>query len=305
LKKEKNFRLGVFYCLAFVVCGVFIVFASEYITEQINIFVLQFYWLLGGLIPLLFWIPHKKHFKKKSKQVMRLALLLGIGSVFFGLLYFTGIHILGASAFAFVRKSKLFFVMGLSVVLLKEKISPIFYGAILLTMLGILGLSYKQDMNFVLFGVIVTLLMDFWYSLHDVLVKKYIEGKDDVVLVFWRTVIMTCMSFMICLLFAREELFQVKFNDIILLFITGFVAAVVQKLLSIKALRNIDAHKYALIINLNIVLILLLAPIFSFQRNILSWQQIGWGSLIVLGVLLVIGKRLMKRVNVKYFTNAQ
>jgi hypothetical protein len=61
-----------------------------------------------------------------------------------------------------------------------------------------------------------------------------------------------------------------------------------QKFFTVKALKNLPAHQFATLTNLDLVLIIILSPVFSAADKILTFSQLFWGSLILIGTFIVI-----------------
>ncbi len=284
---------GLFYTALVVFLGIIFYFITERVTSRVDLFVMQVYWFLGGALGVLpaVWINRKK-LHSETLRVFSFATLIALGTTIGSLLYFVAILLTGSSTYSIINKSKFLFTICFGVILLKEKVSQKTFFAIAFVIVGIVGLSLQKQTNLFFWGILAGIGSACWYALHDVLIKKHLGTRNSAIFLFWRSLMIMLFSLLAVLMFRGIYALIIPSIDVFFTLLAGFLGVYLQKFFMIKAFETTETHVYAIITTLDTVFILLLAPIFSLQQNILSPQQMLWGLVILLGAVMVIWEKL-------------
>lgn len=226
---------------------------------------------------IIYLLRRPKMKKDTSKDLLLAGVFFGIGV----LLYFTSLSITTAVNVAFLGQFQLIFIILLSVLVLKERVSNKKLIGAVIVLIGGAFIIYEESINFD-FGWLFALLAFFFYSLVNMYRKKASNKKaNTIIMLLINTLIPSLMLLVYILLLGlpfliNEGLFYVVINAI--------VVDVAGAYLFVNSLEKMPLSK-AFIIMLMMPLFTLIYSFIIFGFNINLFQLVG-GALLIGGNVL-------------------
>ncbi len=225
------------------------------------------------------------------KRMNRNIFLIGIFNLIGLLTMYEGVRLLGASSYEFVSRLSIVFSLFIGIYLLKEK-TKVSYLGIGLTLVGIVIMQFSQVSTESILGVLVTTIFALSISIGNALAKVEKDYTTDEKLLYNNLI---CVGpLMIMILFTGDiNTLYLEPNLLLIFFGTSALSAYLGMKFYFESLRHIDFSTVTIIQTISPVLTLIISDVILQLRPITDRKIIG-GTVVVLGILLVVRKKIKK-----------
>ena len=205
--------------------------------------------------------------------------------------FFLSLSLLDASTTTFLVRFSTIFIIIIGVFFLKEKLTFYDIPGIVLAIGGALVINYS-DGNYTSLGLIVALLAALGIALHQVFAKIFVKRMSALALVNLRAFFSSLILLTIAL--GTSSIQPVPLAVLPVIFLAGAIVAVSGFAFYYKALQLIDVSKAAIIRTIDPFIVLMYGLLLF--GTIPSLQEIIGGSLIVIGVVIIILKHRIQEM---------
>lgn len=293
---NSNLKAHLALLIANVIYGINYTVAKEVMPEYISPFGFIFCRVLGAL--LLFWIVFSVSYEKVAKKDLLLLAICG----FFGvaanqLMFFHGLNITTPINAGIIMTSNPIFVLIASAIILKNRITVLKIGGILIAITGaLLLLLFKNDFSFgsaTIEGDIFIFLNALSYGTYLVLAVPLMQKYKPLTVITW----VFTFGFIYVAPFGIEQFTQIEWNTFTTSIWWKFAFVIIGTtffayLLNIYGLKNLSPSTVSTYIYLQP----LLAAIFAIWagKDSLDWIKIIAAILIFSGVYMVSKTKSLK-----------
>lgn len=237
------------------------------------------------------WFKEPAGFRIRKKDIP-LFLGLGLGSIlFFTICYFTAIQMMSMSVAAILLYTSPIWVMLMSILFLREKMTVTKGIALFLSFAGCVLVSGFQQGNMTVAGFLIGLGAGVGYGLYSILGTVAMKRYSPYVVTTYTFIIAAAGAIIIC---QPADIFR-KFGGVtnlalLLCFvlITGLVTAVIPFLLYTLGLQSVEAGKAAIFATIEpLVATLLGAVAFSEAVSL----EAGIGIVCILAAVILLNRR--------------
>ncbi|QEE16747.1 DMT family transporter [Promethearchaeum syntrophicum] len=241
-----------------------------------RVWIFSFYTIISGFISLSLFviIKKKKIVFSKDFLIPILFYVLGITLFFYSFTFLSGVVI------GFLGQTQIVFTLGLSYILLKEKVEIQKIIAAFLVIIGSFVFYFQESLNFNQFGVLTITFSMLFFSINNYFTKKLREKHDEYSITFYKNLICSIVLLILCVIFSKNELFTIDIS-VMFAFLQGFLSDFVGWTLFVSSLKHIELNKAFIIYSFSSVITLLYSFIV-FGANFILLQLIG-------GILILIG----------------
>jgi drug/metabolite transporter (DMT)-like permease len=295
----RNDIKGIGYALLATLAGSTVYIFSKAALNQISLFQFGVYWFAMALIwNGVFAAMTHEHRKIKSitRNSLKVLLLVGLIELVATGTFYWAISIADNAAIpSFLRNMEYIFVALLGVILLGEKFLRIEVLGVVLTLVGVIVISYHKDASLMSYfagcsGLMV--ISTSFYAVRTITAKKHIATVTPIMLALNRALFLFLFSFV--LLFAFDHSFSIPLSALANIAIGSLLGPFLTSFGQYNALKYIEASKAAVIQSTTALFVLIGAYLY-FGRLPLGYQIAG-GILTIAGAaLLVLGKKLMRQ----------
>lgn len=250
-----NTAKGIVYALiAAIISGIAIFYAKVSVAKIDPLILTTSRNLFAGLLLLITIIfSYKKEIKINFsiKNVSKLLIISIIGGSIPFFLFFTGLKLIGPQTANLIQKSLFIWVGILSLVFLKEKLNPVYWLAFTLIFIG----NFVINPVSIVFdkGIILVILATMFWSVENVLVKKFMQNFSEKLLSVVRMLggglILLCMTITTGKL---SLLFSLNFDQLITIIVGGIILSF-YVYFWYKALKYAPASLVTLILTFSLV----------------------------------------------------
>ena len=195
-------------------------------------------------------------------------------------------------AFSVLRNMEYIFVAVMGVLLLGERFAKLEMLGVILTLVGVLVISYHKDTSLQSFVTGTSGLMvvsTIFYAIRTISAKKHIETVTPIMLAINRAVFL--FVFAAILLFILNQSIVISRFAFINILIGSFLGPFLTSLGQYNALKHIEASRSA-ILQSSTALFVLLGAYMYFGKLPLAYQIVGGLFTIIGAILLIIGRRI-------------
>ena len=238
----------------------------------------------------LFILFHKRIIKDFNTH-WKIGVLLGILNLLAFILSMVGLTTTTASKNAFLVSTYVVIVPFITLFIFKVKVgTKVIIGSIL-TLIGILFLTYDGDSIHFVIGDVYSLISAGFFAVHLVFQGRAVKGRDDISsisLLFYQLVLSSLIAIAISLLFEDTSNIQLTGKGIFGVFYLGVINSLISLLLQLKGLRYVEQAKAAIFLSLEGVFAVI-ASIVLLGEEITIYMTIGF--VIIFAAVLITQMR--------------
>ena len=237
------------------------------------------------LLPTLYF--YRKDFKRLTLRQALFFTLLGFSGYFIAQgLQFLGLYYLQPVTVTFILNLTPFSVLILSVLILKEKPSPIQLGGITLTLIGVLVFFFDSLLSSEeIIGILITFISGLGWAVYMIFSRQYLRENGENVLVLTVSSMALGSLMLLGTSAATGRISTISLNSwIIILWLSGVNTAFAFPLWN-HSLKILKAYEQSILQNTMLIQITILANIFI--KEIITLQKILGIIMVFLGVLIV------------------
>jgi len=295
MAKSELFK-GYSSALLATIAGSTVYIFSKAAFSEVSLPQFGFYWFLLAI----FWnsafavsIPEHRKFKVISKKSLKVLIWIGLIEIVATTTFYWAISVASNAAIpSFLRNMEYIFVALMGVLLLGERFAKLEIVGVVLTILGVLILSYHKDTTIAAFVTGTSGLMvvsTVFYAIRTITAKKHIETVTPTMLAINRAIFLFVFS-AIFILLLKQSLVISKFAFINIL-IGSFLGPFLTSLGQYNALRHIEASRSAILQSTTALFVLLGAYLY-FGKLPLAYQIAGGLFTIAGAILLIVGRKI-------------
>lgn len=264
--------------------------------SEVSLSQFGFYWFLLAIFwnsAFAFSIPEHRHFHFISKKSFKIMVWIGLIEIVATTTFYWAIMVSSNAAIpSFLRNMEYIFVALLGVVLLGERFVKLEILGVILTILGVLIISYHKDTTFASFITGTSGLMivsTVFYAMRTITAKKYIETITPTMLAINRAIFL----FLFATIFvnALKQSLIISQYAFLNILIGSFLGPFLTSLGQYNALKHIEASRSAILQSTTALFVLLGAYLY-FGKLPLPYQIAGGLFTIAGAILLVVGRRI-------------
>lgn len=292
----KSLLQGYGAALLATIAGSTVYIFSKAAFHEVSLPQFGFYWFLLAII----WnslfalsLPNHRKFKKISKESFNILIWIGIIEIIATTSFYWAISVTTNAAIpSFLRNMEYIFVAVMGVLLLGERFVKLEIFGVILTIFGVLIISYNKDTTFLSFVAGTSGLMiisTVFYAMRTITAKKHIETVTPIMLAINRAIFLFVFSVLFLLVLKQNlSISRVAFLNIL---IGSFLGPFLTSLGQYYALKHIEASRSAIIQSTTALFVLLGAYLY-FGKLPLAYQIVGGLFTISGAILLVIGRKI-------------
>ncbi|MBN1502675.1 DMT family transporter [Candidatus Woesearchaeota archaeon] len=253
----------------------------------------SFFWTLSSLLTcsvLLFVRKEQKKvipaLKHSGRIILPIGILVGIGM----LCWFHSINLIGPSLSSFLGRIGTIVLVFLSILFLKEKFNIFEAVGTIIALGGVLLITFSP-IEYLGWKITYIAIGSTCYGISQLISKKYIQMLPLVPFTFLTTFISTLMLFANSII--TSKLKSVSLSSLPIILIVPFLSEVIAVLLIYSSYRYLGVGKVQ-IIRSSFPFVVVVYSFLFYNEVPLPHQLIG-GTLIVLGVMMLIGFRRIKK----------
>lgn len=245
---------------------------------------------LGALLfILLLLLSNRDKFKLKRTELPLLLLAGFVGVAIFNYCYLQAIHLLGVSVSVVLLYTAPAFVIIISRMVLKELITPVKVGALLLTITGVVlvtGVYDRGDWSLNLWGLALGLGAGFTFGLMNIFSKLAVRNNSSYTITFY---VMSIGAFILALLRPPWLLWHAGLTPPAMLALLGLgvISTFLAYLLFIGGMKYLEAGRASITAAVEPVAAFGLAALFLGER-LVTLQFVGFFFVITAVLLLVV-----------------
>lgn len=290
------------YLLAFIsvisVSNVYIF--SKAALNEVSLAQFGIYWFGFGLIWILVYAIKTKSFdivKSFSFKKYKIFIILGIIEVVATTFFFKAIYTIpNPTITSFLNNISPVFVLSLSFIFLKERMSKLEILGVIIALIGGFIIGYKGGFNInemFIDGTQYIVLASLLFATSSVISKKHITTLSPVLIAFNRTIFL--LIFSILVLYLQNQSIQIPNTALKNIVIGSVLGPFLTAVTGLLALKYIDLSKKSIISSTKSLFILFGSYLYFdiFPKN----YELFGGLLSVIGVLIIIfGKIHLKKI---------
>lgn len=295
MAKSELFK-GYSSALLATIAGSTVYIFSKAAFSEVSLPQFGFYWFLLAI----FWnsafaviIPEHRKFKAISKKSFKVLIWIGLIEIVATTTFYWAISVASNAAIpSFLRNMEYIFVALMGVLLLGERFAKLEIVGVVLTILGVLILSYNKDTTIAVFVTGTSGLMvvsTVFYAIRTITAKKHIETVTPTMLAINRAIFLFVFS-AIFILLLKQSLVISRFAFLNIL-IGSFLGPFLTSLGQYNALRHIEASRSAILQSTTALFVLLGAYLY-FGKLPLAYQIAGGLFTIAGAILLIVGRKI-------------
>ena len=271
---------------------------SKAALNELHLFQFGFYWFGFALIWNNLFIVFKKK-KPNLKQLTKKSWYAVSANVFFEVigtvLFFTGISVMENPAIvSFLVNVGPVFTLIFGFFFLNERYNLFEYSGILLTIIGIFIINYKEDASFgelLKNGTWIVITGTLFFSIALIIAKKNIKKIEPIILSSARVIALFLISLIVMFVYKFD--FAVSWNAIINIIIGSLMGPFLAFLASYYSLKYIEASLSNIILSTK-SLFVIVGTYYFFNIMITEVQFIG-GILSIIGIVVIsLGGKIKK-----------
>ncbi len=298
-KRRKGIILALLSALGFAN----VYFFSKSVLDKIPFPVFGFYWFGFSFIFLIFWAfltNLRKDFEIISYGHKAILIVVSLIEVISTVMFFYSIKLIhNPSIISFLTNFVPIFVAILSFIFLGERFVFLEYVGILIAVIGLLFLAYKDNFSFHDFfdlATVLALFSSFLYAVNSVLIKKSVKNISPLLFGVVR-VIFLFLFFVLYVVYKSIDIHITK-NILINLFLGSLLGPTLSILFSLYAYKYIEATYVSIIVSLKSLFTVII--IFLFMNMLPTRFQLIGGFLTLIGVIVMFyGKASYLKFKVK------
>jgi drug/metabolite transporter (DMT)-like permease len=234
-----------------------------------------------------------RHFRPISRASLKVLVLIGFIEIIATGTFYAAISVSDNPAIpSFMRNMEYIFVTLMGVLLLKERFSLPEVAGIILTISGVMVLSYRKDMSFQGFftGTAgLMLISTVFYGIRTITAKNHIHTVTPTMLAINRSIFLFVFSLIMLLVFSQG--LRIPRTALLNITIGSFLGPFLTSYGQYSALKYIEASRSAIIQSTTALFVILGAYLY-FGQFPLAYQVAGGLVTITGAMLLVMGKRV-------------
>jgi drug/metabolite transporter (DMT)-like permease len=255
-----------------------------------------FYWFLLAI----FWnsafalsVPEHRKFRVISKKSFKVLIWIGLIEIVATTTFYWAISVATNAAIpSFLRNMEYIFVALMGVVLLGERFVKLEFLGVILTIFGVLIISYNKDATFASFitgtsGLMVVSTV--FYAIRTITAKKHIDTVTPIMLAINRAIFL--FIFAAIFLFALNQSLIISRYAFFNILIGSFLGPFLTSLGQYNALKHIEASRSAIFQSTTALFVLLGAYLY-FGKLPLAYQITGGLFTIIGAILLIVGRKI-------------
>ncbi|MHA1618406.1 MAG: DMT family transporter [Promethearchaeota archaeon] len=259
----------------------------------------MFYMGVRYLIGFLAFLPFFKHFKSMNAKTWKITLIASFLLWTSFMLQTIGIKLTTAAKSAFITGLNVIMIPIFAAIIYRQKVRPVIW---LSTILALFGISLMSFAGFdqIALGDILVLICDVFYALYVLYLERVLPKVNIIAFSAFQLLSLSLASFFVSLIFENvtdsifSQLDQVfSLHNLILLLYMGLIATSFATIIQMHGQHRVPATRAALIYALEPIFGALFAVILG--NEILGWQTLVGGVLIVGGIFLSIERSSTKR----------
>ncbi|MBS3132962.1 DMT family transporter [Candidatus Woesearchaeota archaeon] len=287
-----NMNRGYLYALVSSLLLSSSVVINKYLLGFVNSRMLSFMFFASVFVgSSVFLLYRKTGFLANIRSHWKDGIIVGGFNALAATLFFFSLSLLDASTTSFLVRFSTIFIILIGVFFLKERLTLYDYLGMALAVTGALLISYSNG-GYTKLGLVVALTAAFAIALHQITAKMFVRKISPLALVNLRTFFSSL--FILLLVFATSSFQPIDLKLIPLIFVTGAVIAMSGFFFFYKSLELIEVSKAAIIRTADPFIILIYGLVIF--RTIPGVHEVTGGSLIFLGVAVIILKRRIGRI---------
>jgi drug/metabolite transporter (DMT)-like permease len=299
----KNLYKGYSYALLATVAGSTVYIFSKAALNEVSLPQFGVYWFSMAIVwNSLFTLrsAEHRHFHHISRSSLRILVLIGLIEIVATGTFYAAISVSDNPAIpSFLRNMEYIFVTLMGVLLLKERFTFIEAVGIILTIAGVMVLSYRKDMSFQGFltgPAGLMLISTVFYGMRTITAKNHIQVVTPTMLAINRAIFL--LVFSVVMLLVLSQGLSIPRKALLNITIGSFLGPFLTSYGQYSALKYIEASRSAIIQSTTALFVILGAYLY-FGQFPLAYQVVGGLITIIGAMLLVMGKR----INVVKFIN--
>ena len=298
---EKQLK-GYGFALVATIAGSTVYIFSKAALAEVTLLQFGVFWFFFAIVWNLmfaFISPEHKQFKTISKKSVRTLTFIGLVELVATGTFYAAIAIASNAAIpSFLRNMEYIFVAILGVILLKERFNRWEKLGVILTILGVLIISYHRDATLISYlsgcsGLMI--VSTCFYAIRTITAKRHIETVTPIILAINRSLFLSFFALLGVLFF--DQNLHIPTSAMMNIGIGSFLGPFLTSYGQYNALKYIEASKSA-IIQSTTALFVLVGAYFYFGRLPLEYQIAG-GIFTILGAILLVVGRGIHRVKHK------
>lgn len=193
---------------------------------------------------------------------------------------------------SFLRNMEYIFVILMGVMILKERFSFIEVVGIILTLIGVMVISYSKAVSFHTYftsSAGLMLISTVFYGVRTITVKIHIQNITPTILAINRAIFLLTASLIMLKILGQG--FQIPRHAVLNITIGSFLGPFLTSLSQYNALKYLEASRSSIIQSTTALFVIIGAYLF-FGRFPLGYQMIGGFITIAGAMLMILGKKI-------------
>jgi drug/metabolite transporter (DMT)-like permease len=292
----KDLYRGYSYALLATIAGSTVYIFSKAALNEVSLAQFGVYWFAMAIAwNAMFTLrsAEHRHYHKISPTGFRVLVLIGLVEIVATGTFYGAIAVSDNPAIpSFLRNMEYIFVTMMGVILLKERFTWMEAAGIVLTLAGVMVLSYRRDMSFRGFftGTAgLMLISTVFYGIRTITAKNYIRTVTPTQLAINRAIFLLIFSVVMLLILGQD--LDISGKALLNITIGSFLGPFLTSFGQYSALKYIEASRSAIVQSTTALFVMIGAYLY-FGQFPLGYQVAG-GLVIITGAMfLVIGKRI-------------
>jgi drug/metabolite transporter (DMT)-like permease len=268
---------------------------SKAALNEVSLFQFGIWWFSFAIVwNVLFTLRSKetRHYRAIPKSSWKLLLLLGLVETIATGTFYAAISVApNPSIPSFLRNTEYVFIAILGVILLKERFRGLEIAGVILTLTGVLVISYHRNgtLHSYLTGSSgLMLLCTSVYAVRTILAKKFIQTISPTMMAINRAVFLLLLATVLLAAFGQPV--RIPGRVMLIILIGSFLGPFLTSVGQYSALKYIEASRAA-IIQSTTALFTVIGVFLYFGKLPLAYQAVG--GLVTIGgvILLILGRR--------------
>ena len=293
---------GYAFALLATVAGSTVYIFSKAAFNQVSLAQFGVYWFAMAIVwNALFTLRSAEHrrFHPITPNALRILILIGFLEIVATGTFYTAISVSENPAIpSFLRNMEYVFVTLMGVIILKERFSTIEVVGVILTLIGVLVISYNKAVSIHIYftsSAGLMLISTIFYGIRTIIVKNHIQKISPTTLAISRAIFLLIFALIMLKVFGQD--FSIPAKALINITIGSFLGPFLTSLSQYNALKFLEASRSAIIQSTTSLFVLIGAYLF-FGRFPMKFQLIG-GIITIAGPILLISGKLIKRTKSK------
>ena len=287
---------GYAFALLATIAGSTVYIFSKAAFNQISLAQFGIYWFAMAIVwNTLFTLRSAEHrqFHVLTPKTIKILILIGFIEIIATGTFYAAISVSENPAIpSFLRNMEYIFVTLMGVILLKERFTFIEVLGILLTLIGVLVISYHKDVSVESYFKSSTGLMlisTIFYGVRTITVKLHIQKITPTILAISRAIFLLLAALVMLQILGQDLVIPQK--ALINITIGSFLGPFLTSLSQYNALKYLEASRSSIIQSTTALFVLIGAYLF-FGRFPMGYQLIGGAIAIAGPMILIMGKKI-------------